>query len=155
MAGMALLLLLMLFVAATACTPPPKTAAAESRRVVEARRAPVTVVGKASWYGRFHHGRRTASGEIFDMRALTAAHRTLPLGTRVRVTNLANGRSVEVRVNDRGPAVRSRIIDVSHGVAMKLDAVAAGVFPVELVILDGGPEMAPMPPDVRRAPAKP
>jgi rare lipoprotein A len=134
MAGMAGLLLLALLLAVAACTPPPKTAAAAPAR--EARPAPLTILGKASWYGAFHHGRRTASGEVFDMRALTAAHRTLPLGTRVRVTNLSNGRSVDIRVNDRGPAIRSRIIDVSHGVAVKLDAVAAGVFPVRLVVLD-------------------
>lgn len=96
----------------------------------------MTIVGKASWYGAFHHGRRTASGEIFDMRRLTAAHPTLPLGTKLRVTNLANGRVVDVRVNDRGPFIRGRIIDVSHGAAAALDAVAAGVFPVELVVLD-------------------
>jgi rare lipoprotein A len=96
----------------------------------------VIAVGKASWYGAFHHGRRTASGERFDMNALTAAHRTLPLGTRLRVTNLSNGRSVDVRVNDRGPAIQSRIIDVSRGVAVALDAVAAGVFPVELALVD-------------------
>ena len=137
MAAMATLVLLALLVAATACTPPPKTSAAEPPHVREAgRRAPLTIVGTASWYGKFHHGRRTASGEAFDMRALTAAHRTLPLGTRLRVTNLSNGRSVHVRVNDRGPAIRSRVIDVSHGVAVKLDAVAAGVFPVKLVVID-------------------
>ena len=70
------------------------------------------------------------------MHALTAAHRTLPLGTRLRVTNLSNGKSIDVRVNDRGPTIRSRIIDVSRGVAAALDAVAAGVFPVELVVID-------------------
>jgi rare lipoprotein A len=136
MAAMAGRLLLALVLGMTACTPPPKTAAPEPSRPPQASPAPVSIVGKASWYGAFHHGRRTASGEIFDMRGLTAAHRTLPLGTRLRVINLANGRSVDVRVNDRGPVLRSRIIDVSHGVAVALDAVAAGVFPVKLVILD-------------------
>ena len=139
---MAGLLLLALMLGVTACTPPPKTAAPPPRTaeappaVREAPGQTPTIVGKASWYGAFHHGRRTASGEVFDMRAHTAAHRTLPLGTRLRVTNLANGKSVDVRVNDRGPVIRSRIIDVSHGVAVALDAVAAGVFPVELTILD-------------------
>ena len=133
---MVVLLLLALVLVVAACTPPPKTLAAEPPRMLEARRAPVTIVGQASWYGKFHHGRRTASGEIFDMRALTAAHRVLPLGTRVRVTNLSNGRSVDVRINDRGPAIRSRVIDVSHGVAVRLGAVAAGVFPVQLLVLD-------------------
>ena len=130
-------LLLALIIGVTACTPPPKTttAAAPVRHVAPPPPA-VTIVGHASWYGAFHHGRRTASGERFDMHARTAAHRTLPLGTRLRVTNLANGKSVDVRINDRGPAIRSRIIDVSHGVAVALDAVATGVFPVELTLLD-------------------
>lgn len=94
------------------------------------------MVGTASWYGKFHHGKRTASGEMFDMNALTAAHRTLPLGTRVRVTNLSNGKSVELRVNDRGPVVKGRIIDVSRAAAAALDAVDDGVFPVQVVVLD-------------------
>lgn len=136
MAG--LLLLLAVVLGMTACTPPPKTAALDAppARDPAPVPAPVTIVGNASWYGAFHHGRRTASGEVFDMRKLTAAHRTLPLGTRLRVTNLSNGKSVDVRINDRGPFIRSRIIDVSHRVAVALDAVAAGVFPVELRILD-------------------
>ena len=122
----------------TGAAVPPSATAPEAAPPRQPARARVSAVGKASWYGAFHHGRRTASGEIFNMHALTAAHRTLPLGTRLRVTNLANGRSVDVRVNDRGPAVQSRIIDVSRGVAARLDAVAAGVFPVELVVLDDG-----------------
>ena len=148
---MAARLLVAVLLSLCACTPPPKTAAPEPppARSVDAP-APVAIVGKASWYGAFHHGRRTASGEIFDMRSLTAAHRTLPLGTRLRVTNLANGRVVDVRVNDRGPYVAGRILDVSRGVAVALDAVAAGVFPVQLVILDGASETAPRHPDVRR-----
>ena len=92
--------------------------------------------GRASWYGSFHHGRRTASGEIYDMHALTAAHPTLPLGTRVLVTNLLNGRSVEVRVNDRGPYVDGRIIDLSYAAAQPLAAVSRGVVPVRLNALD-------------------
>jgi len=136
MAG--LLLLLAVVVGMTACTPPPRTATLDAppARDPAPAPAPVTILGKASWYGAFHHGRRTASGEVFDMRKLTAAHRTLPLGTRLRVTNLSNGKSVDVRINDRGPFIRNRVIDVSHSVAVALDAVAAGVFPVELRILD-------------------
>src|SRR5581483_2190751 len=91
---------------------------------------PVTVVweqqGRASWYGRQHQRRPTASGEPYDMRALTCAHRTLPLGTRVLVTNLDNGRSVELRVNDRGPFVDGRILDLSYAAAERLGAVGAG-----------------------------
>jgi rare lipoprotein A len=94
------------------------------------------MIGKASWYGDFHHGRRTASGEVFNMNALTAAHRTLPLGTRVRVTNLSNWKSVDLRVNDRGPYIKNRIIDVSRQAAAALGAVDDGVFPVQIVVLD-------------------
>lgn len=92
--------------------------------------------GLASWYGAWHHGRTTASGERFDMRALTAAHRTLPLGTWIRVTNLENDRSVAVRVNDRGPFIANRILDLSRAAAERLGAVAAGVVRVRVEILD-------------------
>jgi peptidoglycan lytic transglycosylase len=93
-------------------------------------------VGLASWYGEFHQGQSTASGEIFDMRRLTAAHRTLPLGTRLRVTNLENGRVVHVRVNDRGPYVSGRVIDVSREAARALGIVEQGVVPVRLEVED-------------------
>jgi peptidoglycan lytic transglycosylase len=91
--------------------------------------------GVASWYGRHHHGKRTASGEAYDMNGLTAAHRTLPLGTRVRVTNLDNGRSVDVRINDRGPFAGNRLIDLSYAAARRLGAVGAGLFRVGLKTL--------------------
>lgn len=91
--------------------------------------------GQASWYGRPHHGRKTSSGEVYDMHQLTAAHPTLPFGTLVRVTNLRNGRSVDVRVNDRGPTVGGRVIDLSYAAAERLNAVGAGVFPVRLRVI--------------------
>ncbi|SRR6266851_1259859 len=91
--------------------------------------------GEASWYGKPHHGHRTASGEIFDMYRLTAAHPSLPFGSRVRVTNLRNGRSVEVRVNDRGPIVAGRIIDLSYAAAQELVAVSDGTIPVRIRVL--------------------
>src|SRR5262245_56246299 len=91
--------------------------------------------GEASYYGRAFHGRKTASGEKFDMHALTAAHRTLAMGTRVRVTNLDNGRKVVVRINDRGPFHSRRIIDVSYAAARELDMLRSGVVPVKLEIL--------------------
>jgi rare lipoprotein A len=97
--------------------------------------APGVELGLASWYGEFHHGQRTASGEIFDMGQLTAAHRTLPLGTRLRVTNLENGRVVRVRVNDRGPYVDGRIIDLSREAARVLGMVDRGVVPVRLDVV--------------------
>ena len=92
----------------------------------------VTQTGKASYYGDRHHGNKTASGERFDQHALTAAHRSLPFGTRVRVINLSNDKHVVVRINDRGPFVRGRIIDVSRAAAERLDMLRAGVVPVRL-----------------------
>jgi len=88
--------------------------------------------GTASYYGKVHHGKRTASGERFNQNALTAAHRTLPFGTRVKVTNLDNGRSVVVRINDRGPFGRGRIIDVSKAAAEQLNMLRSGTAPVRL-----------------------
>ena len=92
-------------------------------------------VGMASWYGAPHHGRRTASGEVFDMHQLTAAHRTLPFGTRLLVTNRDTSQSAEVRVNDRGPFVEGRILDVSYAAARLLGAVGSGIFPVRVRVL--------------------
>jgi rare lipoprotein A len=89
--------------------------------------------GKASWYGLKFHGRRTSSGERFDMNELTAAHMTLPFGTRVRVRNEANGREVVVRINDRGPRMRDRIIDLSKAAAAALGFVKTGEARVVLV----------------------
>jgi peptidoglycan lytic transglycosylase len=89
-------------------------------------------IGTASWYGRWHHGRETASGEVFDMYRLTAAHRTLPLGSRVLVTAVETGRSVVVTITDRGPYVQGRIIDLSYAAARQLAAVERGVIPVSL-----------------------
>src|SRR5262245_55649791 len=82
--------------------------------------------GIASWYGPGFHGRRTANGEVYDQYELTAAHQTLPLGTRVLVTSLTNGRSVEVRINDRGPFVGGRVIDLSYGAARVIDMGGPG-----------------------------
>src|SRR5215472_7915069 len=91
--------------------------------------------GEASWYGERHHGLTTASGEIYDMNQLTAAHPSLPLGSKVLVTNLKNGKSVEVRINDRGPHVDGRIIDLSYAAAKKLGAVSGGTIPVRLQVI--------------------
>ena len=89
-------------------------------------------VGMASWYGAEFQGSRTASGERFDQHALTAASRSFPIGTHVRVTNLANGRSVVVRVNDRGPFVHGRVLDVSHAAATALGMVGRGTARVRI-----------------------
>jgi rare lipoprotein A len=91
--------------------------------------------GKASWYGKEQNGHATASGERFNMNALTAAHRTLHMNSRVRVTNLRNGRSVVVRINDRGPYSHGRIIDVSFAAAKQLQMIEAGIVPVRLEVL--------------------
>jgi rare lipoprotein A len=96
--------------------------------------------GLASWYGRRFHGQRTASGEVYDMYAMTAAHPTAPIPSYVRVKNLANGRSVVVRVNDRGPFHPGRIIDLSYVAAFKLDLLQAGSAQVELEALLAGGE---------------
>lgn len=94
--------------------------------------APFVQEGTASWYGGKFHGRKTASGERFNTYALTAAHRTLPMNTRLRVTNLSNGKSVVVRVNDRGPYVGKRVIDLSYSAANELGFVKRGVTKVRL-----------------------
>ncbi|MCW6037346.1 septal ring lytic transglycosylase RlpA family protein [Spirulina subsalsa FACHB-351] len=91
--------------------------------------------GVASWYGPNFHGRRSASGEIYNQNAMTAAHRTLPFGTRVRVTNLNNGRSVVVRINDRGPFIAGRVIDLSRGAAQEIGLIRSGVAPVSVEVL--------------------
>ena len=91
--------------------------------------------GVASWYGVPYHGRRAANGEIYDMYMLTAAHRTLPFESVVRVTNLRNGRKIEVRITDRGPFVDNRVIDLSLAAARDLDMVASGVVPVQLELV--------------------
>jgi rare lipoprotein A len=91
--------------------------------------------GKGSWYGREQQGHLTANGERFDMYALTAAHRTLHMGTRVRVINLRNGRATVVRINDRGPYSHGRIIDVSYAAAKQLGMLDAGVVPVRVEVL--------------------
>ena len=94
-----------------------------------------TYYGKASWYGPKFHGRTTANGETFNSYGLTAAHRSLPFGTKVKVTNLRNGRSVIVRINDRGPFIKGRIIDLSTGAAQKLNMVGSGLANVQIDIL--------------------
>lgn len=92
--------------------------------------------GEASFYGAKHQGRRTASGEIFDASDDTAAHRRLPFGTKVRVTNLENGRSVVVEVNDRGPFVKGRVIDLSRSAFSKIASLSEGTVPVRLQVVD-------------------
>ena len=121
----------------------PPVIAAESRQIVAqvrpAVKTPASVaqvfIGEASWYGSRFHGRTTASGEPFDMNGMTAAHRSLPFGTRVRVINEESGQSVVVRVNDRGPFIGRRIIDLSRAAAEKIGLRNKGVGQVKVEVL--------------------
>jgi len=91
--------------------------------------------GNASWYGNPFHGRRASNGEIYDMKKLTAAHRTLPFETMVRVTNLNNGKATTVRITDRGPFVENRIIDLSRAAAEEIESIGPGIVPVRVEVL--------------------
>lgn len=97
-----------------------------------------TEAGIASWYGHPYHGRRAANGEIYDMEKMTAAHRTLPFNTMVRVRNLNNNKEVDVRVTDRGPFIEGRIIDLSHAAARELEMIGPGIVPVRVTVLAAG-----------------
>ncbi|MGE0871225.1 MAG: septal ring lytic transglycosylase RlpA family protein [Kofleriaceae bacterium] len=121
-----LLALLVIATAVAAC------AARQSREPATAARVQV---GMASWYGGELHGNPTASGERFNKNAMTAAHRTLRMGTRVRVTSLKNGRNVIVRINDRGPFTKGRIIDLSEAAARRLGMIEAGVVRVRVEVI--------------------
>src|SRR5512132_1307594 len=110
-------------VLASACSVPPSRVRVPQPPAVDAR---VTQTGIASWYGPGFHGKATASGSIYDQDDLTAAHQTLPLGTRVMVTNLDNGKALELTVNDRGPFAKGRILDLSYASAQSLGAVGPG-----------------------------
>jgi rare lipoprotein A len=119
---------------------PARTRSVESKpeiRKQAGKKAPYQI-GTASWYGSFFDGKPTASGEAYDMHDLTAAHPTLPLGSYVRVTNLHNGRAVVVRVNDRGPIVQGRIIDLSYGAAQALQFQEQGLQRVRLDVVKRG-----------------
>jgi rare lipoprotein A len=118
--------------------PPPKSSSTQP----PARGAPFVPgnyieQGVASWYGVPFHGRRAADGEIFDMNTLVAAHRTLPFGSILRVTNLNNGRQIEVRVIDRGPFIEGRILDLARAAAAGLDMIGTGTAPVRIELLSG------------------
>lgn len=99
---------------------------------------PMLFFGEASWYGEQFHGKKTANGETYDMHAMTAAHRTLPFGTLIKVTNLENDKNVTVRVNDRGPFVGNRVLDLSRAAATQIGLAGAGVGKVEVRVLKVG-----------------
>ena len=107
----------------------------KKRLQLPAARLGATQTGVASWYGHPYHGRRAADGEIYDMERMTAAHRTLPFGTWLRVANLENGKTVEVRIIDRGPFVGGRILDLSHAAAVSLAMIGPGTAKVKLTVI--------------------
>ena len=111
----------------------PAAQAPQAPDVAEPPREREIERGRASWYGHRFHGRRTASGEMFNMHDHTAAHKTLPFGTRVRVRNLATGQEVAVRINDRGPHVRGRVIDLSRAAAEQIGLLKMGVASIVLL----------------------
>ncbi len=124
------LLAVQVFTLASCVSPRPTIGSGHPDRSIDA-----VQTGMASWYGGKFHGRQTASGEAYDMWRMTAAHKTLPFGTIVRVTHSGNGKSVILRINDRGPFVKGRIIDVSRAAAVKLDLFGEGVAKVRLEVL--------------------
>jgi rare lipoprotein A len=120
-----------LFLSLAACSVPPSRVS-----LPPSSGGPVTQTGIASWYGPGFHGKATASGVIYNQDDLTAAHQTLPLGTRVMVTNLENGRLTEILINDRGPFAKGRIIDLSYTAAESLGMIGPGTIPVRIEVID-------------------
>jgi len=122
----------------TSAGPPPTATPARRGRSSDIPAAGgYTEEGNASWYGAPFHGRKASNGEIYDMNKLTAAHRTLPFESMVRVTNLNNGKSTTVRITDRGPFVDNRIIDLSRAAAQEIESIGPGVVPVRIEVLSG------------------
>lgn len=125
---------------------PPRKKSTPSRRITPPATRPPTMkvrpgavfVGLASFYGPDFHGKLTANGEVYDMYGLSAAHRTLPLNTIIRVTNLANGKSLIVRINDRGPYIEGRMLDLSYGAALKLGFISKGTTRVKVEVIEVG-----------------
>lgn len=131
-----ILLVFVSMLALVSCASLDAASTAKPEEVIPGYKVKTVETGKASWYNvRTNRGHATASGERLNERAATAAHKTLPMGTKVRVTNLANGNSEVVRINDRGPFIRGRIIDVTIGTAEKLGFVRSGVVPVKVEVL--------------------
>ncbi len=127
-------------------------------RLPAAARIGSTETGIASWYGYPYHGRRAASGEIYDMEKMTAAHRTLPFGTWVRVRNLENDKTVDVRITDRGPFVRGRVLDLSHAGAVAIAMIGPGTAKVRITVISASAVVAitaPVPPTAAAPPPAP
>jgi rare lipoprotein A len=135
-----IILLILLFLGCS--TAPRYTRGTGYSRTSKSRKDPppprkgVYQVGVASYYGKDFHGRKTANGETYDMYAMTCAHKELPFNTMLLVTNLDNGRQIKVRVNDRGPFVKNRIIDLSKGAAKKIGLIQTGTARVRLEVID-------------------
>ncbi|HYK39510.1 MAG TPA: septal ring lytic transglycosylase RlpA family protein [Candidatus Eremiobacteraceae bacterium] len=126
----------------TSVEPPPKLGAPAPPKKskpsdISSPSAIYAEEGNASWYGAPFHGRKASNGEIYDMNKMTAAHRTLPFNSMVRVTNLNNGKSAVVRITDRGPFVDNRIIDLSRAAAQEIESIGPGVVPVRIEVLSG------------------
>ncbi len=134
----ALSLLSALLLLAQGCTPRLSAERGVAEGSARGGRVLSVETGTGSWYGGKYHGRKTASGEVFDQHALTAAHRSLPFGTRVRVSNLAKDRSVILRINDRGPFIRGRVIDVSRRAAVELGFLHEGLAELRIEVLASG-----------------
>ena len=137
-----LLIMLILIAMSSACAKRARVQLPDptpNAGVVMASSEGAAVDGRASYYGDPYHGRTTANGETFDKNKLTAAHRTLPFNTWVRVENQLNGKRVDVRINDRGPFVGGRLIDLSEGAARQIDMIRTGVVPVRLEIIKEAP----------------
>lgn len=124
-------------------------------RVAKTPRTGASQTGIASWYGPPYHGRRAANGEIYDMERFTAAHRTFAFDTWVRVRNLDNGKEVDVRITDRGPFVRGRVIDLSKAAARQIDMLGPGIAKVKLKVIDAKQAVTPLPAKPPVGPAEP
>jgi rare lipoprotein A len=133
-----LILIIFLTISLIGCSSTPKKTVLYPKSVVQNSRFEKgkTIKGKASWYGRYFQGKKTASGEKYNMYNLTAANKTLLFGTIVRVKNLDNNKSVKVKINDRGPFVKGRMIDLSRAAFEKISPLGTGVLNVEVTILD-------------------
>ena len=118
-------------------TPRRNAATSPHHDVAERNESGYAEEGNASWYGPPFHGRRSSNGEVYDMNKLTAAHRTMAFNTMVRVTNLTNGKTVVVRITDRGPFVENRILDLSRAAAQEIESIGPGVVPVRLEVVSG------------------
>ncbi len=139
-----LTILIMMCILAISCSNAPRYTSVSGKRKSPSLSTkskgyhPKVIYGVSSFYGEDFHGKLTANGEVYDMYGLTAAHKTLPLNTVVRVTNTANNKSLILRINDRGPFVKGRILDCSYGAALKLGFITHGTTKVKIEVIEWG-----------------